>query len=101
MTMIDDSMVCPTCNQNKMKYYDKVKRIVRSKNSTAKWIAVPRYKCTGCGSYHRKLPDFILPFKQYEADIIQGVREQLITPCTYGYEDYPCEMTMKRWILEE
>ena len=101
MTIINNSNVCPTCNHETLKYYDKVKRIVRSKNGTTKWISVPRFKCSKCGSYHRKLPDTLLPFKHYEADVIRGVREQLITPCTYEYEDYPCEMTMKRWVLYE
>lgn len=37
--------------------------------------------------------------KQYEADIIIGVLEGLITCGTLGFEDYPCEMTMIRWRL--
>jgi hypothetical protein len=45
------------------------------------------------------LPDFIFPYKQYEADIIIGVIEGLITCDTLGFEDYPCEMTMIRWRL--
>lgn len=36
-------------------------------------------------------------FKHYEADIIDGVVEGLIGPDTLGYEDFPCEETMKRW----
>ena len=30
-----------------------------------------------------------------------GVIEGLITPETLGYEDYPCEMTMHRWMNEK
>lgn len=36
-------------------------------------------------------------YKQYESEIIAGVIEGLITCETFGYEDYPCEMTMIRW----
>ncbi|MEQ2698093.1 DUF6431 domain-containing protein, partial [Hungatella hathewayi] len=46
---------------------------------------------------HRELPDYIFPYKQYEAEVIRGVLEGFITCETYGYEDYPCEMTMVRW----
>ena len=44
------------------------------------------------------LPDYILPYKQYDAEIIKGVLEGLITTDTLGYEDYPCDKTMERWI---
>ena len=39
--------------------------------------------------------------KEYESEIIIGVIEGLITPETLGYEDYPCEMTMNRWLSEK
>lgn len=58
---------------------------------------IPWFRCIKCGSYHRKLPDGVTPYKHYESDVIEGVTEGLITPWTYGFEDYPCEMTMKRW----
>ena len=50
-----------------------------------------------CGCIHRNLPDYIYPYKQYEAEIIDGVIEGFITCDTIGFEDYPCEMTMLRW----
>jgi hypothetical protein len=43
------------------------------------------------------LPDYLFPYKQYEREVIIGVMDGYITPETIGYEDYPCEMTMKRW----
>lgn len=58
-----------------------------------------RLRCCNCHAVHRELPDFIFPYKQYEADIIIGVLEGLITCETLGFEDYPCEMTMIRWHL--
>ena len=88
--------VCRKCGQA-MKYYDTVQRIVRTKNRKTKWVKVKRFKCTACSELHRKLPDFLLPYKQYETEIIRGVLEGLITCETLGYEDYPCEMTMTRW----
>lgn len=53
-----------------------------------------------CGCIHRNLPDYIYPYKQYEAEIIDGVVEGFITCDTIGFEDYPCEMTMFRWRSE-
>lgn len=87
---------CSKCGGD-IKYYDKVLRIVRTKNRKARWIKVERFKCLKCGGVHRRLPENIFPYKQYEAEIIRGVLEGFITPETLGYEDYPCEMTMARW----
>lgn len=89
-------VICEKCG-TKLKYYDKVSRIVRTKGRKTTYISIQRFKCPGCGSIHRNLPDYIFPYKQYEADVIIGVIENLITCDTVGFEDYPCEMTMLRW----
>ena len=91
-----DSLSCPDCGQ-KLRYYDKVSRIVRTKGRESKWVNIRRMRCQECGAIHRELPDSVFPYKQYEAEIIRGVLEGFITSETIGYEDYPCEMTMKRW----
>lgn len=88
--------ICPKCG-GQLKYYDSVKRIVRTKQRTTKKIFLRRLRCSLCHSVHREIPYFIFPYKQYEKEIIIGVLEKLITPETLGYEDYPCEMTMFRW----
>lgn len=80
-----------------MKKYDSVKRIVRGKNHSKKIIVIERYKCPKCKTIHRDLPDFVYPYKQYNSDIIDGVVEGLINSETLGFEDFPCEATMKRW----
>ncbi len=41
--------------------------------------------CHCCNTIHRELPDFVLPYKQYEAEVIHGVIEGIITPETAGY----------------
>lgn len=94
--IVDDDLLCPKCG-GELKYYDTVKRYIRTKGGKKKLIYIPRFRCIKCGSYHRKLPDGVAPYKHYESDVIEGVTEGLITPWTYGFEDYPCEMTMKRW----
>lgn len=91
-----NELTCPDCG-GCLKYYDKVKRIVRTKNRVSKYIEIRRLRCESCREIHRELPDDIYPYKQYEAEIIRGVLEEFITPDTIGFEDYPCEMTMIRW----
>lgn len=83
-----------------MKYYDKVKRIVRTKGRKKYYVKLKRFRCTDCGKVHRALPEGIMPYKQYEAEVIMGVLEGIITSDTLGFEDYPCETTMVRWLME-
>jgi len=95
-----DRTVCPKCG-GQLKHFDNVKRIVRTKARRTEWIEIRRLRCTYCGALHRELPIELYPYKQYEAEIIQGVLEGLITCETLGFEDYPCEMTMSRWMAQK
>ena len=88
--------ICPKCG-GQLKYYDSVKRIVRTKKRFTRKTLLRRLKCQLCHSVHREIPEFIFPYKQYEKEVILGVLEKLITSETLGYEDYPCETTMTRW----
>jgi transposase len=97
MIMSNES-TCPKCG-GVLKYYDRVPRIVRTKRRTTTKVFLRRLRCQQCRALHRELPDFIFPYKQYEAEIIIGVVEGLITCETLGFEDYPCETTMIRWRL--
>ena len=90
-------LVCPDCG-GRLRYYDHVQRIVRTKGRKTKQVKIRRLQCGKCGRIHRELPEYIFPHKQYEAEIILGVLEGFITSDTIGFEDYPCEATMLRWI---
>lgn len=79
----NNQSVCPKCG-GQLKYYDSVKRIVRTKRRKTRKVIIRRMKCEKCGSLHRELPEFILPYKQYEADVIFGVIEGFITSDTLG-----------------
>lgn len=94
-----NASVCPKCGGH-LRFFDTVKRIVRTKARVTEWIVIRRLRCTICGSLHRELPEELFPYKQYEAEVIIGVLEGLITCETLGFEDYPCEMTMSRWLAE-
>lgn len=91
------STECPKCG-GKLKYVGPVKRMIRTKGGHTYWIRIRRMMCVDCGTVHRELPDFLLPYKHYERRIIQGVQNGTITPYDIEYEDYPSEMTMKRWM---
>lgn len=98
--MVEENVsICPKCGGS-LQYYDSVQRVVRTKRRKTWRVPMRRLKCDDCGALHRELPEIIFPYKQYEAEVIIGVREGFITCETLGYEDYPCEMTMLRWISE-
>ena len=78
-----------------------MKRVARTKARRTEWIEIRRLRCVECRALHRELPEELYPYKQYEAEVIRGVLEGLITCETLGYEDYPCEMTMVRWTSQE
>ena len=87
---------CPKCG-GLLKYYDSVKRIVRTKGGISYWIKIRRMVCLECRSTHRELPKYLVPYKHYEIDIIQGFIDGTITSFDLDYEDYPCDMTIKNW----
>lgn len=98
--VIGDKSTCPSCG-GQLKHYDTVGRVVRTKGGRMERIKIRRFRCAQCGAFHRQIPNGLLPFKQYEAEVVYGVLEGLITPDTIGFEDYPCEMTMLRWLSQK
>ena len=83
-----------------LKHYDyHLKKVIR-KGGIVEYIKVEKCHCRDCGSYITIYPDDILPYKQYDRDIVEGVKEGLITPDTIGFDSYPSERTMQRWIKE-
>lgn len=88
--------ICESCG-TVLKYYDKVSRMVRTKNRDVTIINIKRYKCPSCHCIHRFLPNNVFPYKQYDARIITGVINGTITEEMIEYEDYPCSSTMNRW----
>lgn len=93
-------LLCPICG-GALKYVGPVKRMVRTEYGKKEWIKIRRMKCMKCGVVHRELPDNLIPFKQYDAEIIEGVINGDITSEVIEYEDFPSEMTMKRWLRSQ
>lgn len=90
---------CPCCG-SEIKYYDTVKRIHKGKFGKTSWICIHRYKCHNCRTIHRELPDDILPFIQYDKEIVRGVVNGWITDEVMGFEDYPCKQTTTFWLAK-
>lgn len=52
----NDKSICQNCG-SKLKRYDKVSRIVRTKGGKTSWIEIERFRCPVCGQIHRELVD--------------------------------------------
>jgi hypothetical protein len=50
---------------------DTLDRIVVRQEQGRCVYRIRRMKCTQCGRIHRELPDFVLPFKNYDAHTVQ------------------------------
>ena len=92
-------MYCKRCDrETNFIHRDYTYRYKKMAGGEKERIRIERMKCTECGTLKRILPDDILPFKQYSKEIIEKCTDEEITSDDLEYEDYPCEMTMKRWI---
>lgn len=89
--------MCPSCGGD-LRYRDCRKRILRREGGEKNWLQIRRFRCSKCQKYHNELPDCILPYKHYAAEVISGVLDGIVTPDDADSEDYPSFMTMKRWI---
>jgi ribosomal protein S27AE len=97
----ENERICPKCQQAALLYYDSANRIIITEFGTKKNLSIKRMHCTNCGVYHRVLPENIFSYKHYSYDIILGVIAGITNCETFGYEDYPSEVTMARWIAQK
>lgn len=88
---------CPKCLGD-LKYYDSVKRIVKSKRGLIDYINIRRLVCITCKSIHRELPINLIPYKHYKRNIINGFIDGVLSKDDLNYEDYPCQLTINHWI---
>lgn len=92
-----ETPVCPFCG-TKLKYRDSRIRIYKQDGGTKEHICIRRLKCLACECLHNELPDVLVPYKHYAAEVICGVIDEVVTPEDLESEDYPCFLTMYRWI---
>lgn len=92
----DKTTICPICG-GRLYYYGSVKRIVKCAGGTRSQVYISRLHCGMCGKEHRALPDCLLPYKHYRADIIRGFRAGGYSTDELIFENYPSESTVRRW----
>ena len=92
-----DHPACPCCSEC-MNYRDSRKRIRRKEGGITEYLLVRRMYCSHCRRLHVELPDCLVPHKHYDAEVISGFIDGIVTPDDLDSEDRPCAMTMRRWI---
>ena len=93
----ENSHICPIC-QGMLRYRDSRPRIRKKEGGTKERLMIRRFRCQDCHSYHNELPDCLVPYKHYEAEVIAGVLDEVILPDDLDSEDYPSFSTMLRWL---
>lgn len=91
-----DPKICSLCGQP-LRSYGHVKRIIRGEYGEVNYIKIRRYRCYACKKVHRELPDNLMMHKQYDSQIIVDFLDELVSTDDLPYENYPCEVTVKRW----
>ena len=93
----DPAPPCPEC-RGTLAYRDSRKRILRREGGIRQWVVIRRFRCCQCGRLHNELPDCMVPYKHYHAEVISGVLDGVVSPEDLESEDYPCAETMRLWI---
>lgn len=88
---------CPCCG-GLLRYRDSRLRIRKHEGGSCDHLCIRRFRCVSCGSHHNELPDVLLPYKHYEAEVISGVLDEIVTPEDADSEDYPSLSTMRYWL---
>lgn len=93
----ENSHLCPVC-QGMLRYRDSRPRIRKKEGGIKERLMIRRFRCQNCRSYHNELPDCLVPYKHYEAEVIAGVLDEVVLPDDLDSEDYPSFNTMIRWL---
>jgi hypothetical protein len=70
----------------------------RKIKETGEKIDITVVYCKACNNWHALLPDFILPFKQYSANEVEGVIIDSQTLPPIEIDTAASEATVRRWI---
>lgn len=93
----DPAPPCPECRSS-LAYRDSRKRILRYEGGIRQWVMIRRFKCCQCGRLHNELPDCMVAYKHYHAEVISGVLDGVVSSEDLESEEYPCAETMRLWI---
>ena len=79
-------MFCPECKDGlAMWRYGFRKRKIRDFQGKTYWIGLQRYCCPKCRKIYVVLPNFLVPYKQYDRMTIQSVQNGYIKGCGASY----------------
>lgn len=95
----DDKIRCPHCG-GKMHVHDYVARRPITRNGTRWKCLIPRFRCLSesCKQrYYRVIPIILMPYKQYESDIVEAVIDGREDENSLCVTDGPAEPTIIRW----
>ena len=81
---------CPTCG-SELSGYDRRMRKIIWQDGTVRYFRIRRLRCSRCKSIHVELPSFIVPNKQYTADVIADVQAGRAEACPAD------DSTIRRW----
>ena len=88
--------MCPICRAS-LSYRDSRIRIRKKEGGVKERLMIRRFYCKNCHTYHNELPDCLVPYKHYEAEVVSGVVDGIVRPDDLDSEDYPSGSTIKRW----
>ena len=86
----NEALKCPDCGGT-LSGYDRRRRFAISSDGQRHTYKIRRLRCRCCGKLHLEFPDFLLPYKHYEATVIAEVQQ--------GEGEYcPADdSTIRRW----
>lgn len=85
-----DAPLCPQCGAL-MSGYDQRKRKVIGEDGEIRIYYLRRLRCRECRQLHIELPDNLLPYKHYEAAVINAVKRGDSSQCPAD------DSTINRW----
>lgn len=98
--MSNEDPVCRECGiwlENK----GWTKRLKRKIDGQKEFRLIEIRRCPKCGKSHRLLPDDQVPFKHYEAEVIEKVVDEdyeFDEKEVEALDEGPCDITRERWI---
>jgi hypothetical protein len=64
------------------------------------WGWVAQVRCVGCGKHHSLIPSFIMPYKQYGAEVIEAALEHEETGGMASSDCPASDTTIRRWVRQ-
>lgn len=83
---------CPCCGERLKIIGSRLRKCIKGSGETI-ILNIRRLRCVHCKQIHHELPDFVVPYKRYEADCIENVVSALHTTLDTAAD----ECTFYRW----